>query len=179
MAQAFTCIKSPEEKIKVFNNRVLNICKTNPITSVKMAIARGLPVVTLLSDVSVADEDDIEDGLADSIGQAFTEGTLSCAISEIDISIDDKGSVFSDRAEAHLGKIYDAAGDNVVDMIIENGGLKKKDDQVTEVAYALVVWENGLDFDLSEYDIKVDDDDDADEGDEDAGDDEDDQEDEG
>jgi len=60
MADAITLLKSPQEAMKAFNQRLLASCQEVAVTSVQMSVVSGQPVVTLFSEIVEADQEDVD-----------------------------------------------------------------------------------------------------------------------
>ena len=62
MAINYTLIRTPDEKASQFNARLKDACSSeaDPITDFQLDVVDGLPVVTLISEMEEADEEDVE-----------------------------------------------------------------------------------------------------------------------
>ncbi len=55
-----TLVQPPHEKMKDFNERLREVCEQSPITSFEAVVVDGQPVITLMSEVMEATEEDVE-----------------------------------------------------------------------------------------------------------------------
>lgn len=143
MAEVEILVKSPNEKAKAFNKRLIDTCSELLPTGADLAIVKGEPVVVLRTDLIPAEETDVDSGEAEKVGDPILEGSpIVCCICLID-------PADPDRTQVYLQKVLDLADAGVEAVTIEHGSRRgwvedpKGNVQWVEeeIAYALVVWE--------------------------------------
>lgn len=151
MADATILVKSPTEGMKAFNKRLIAACVEAPVTHAKAKVVDGQPMVKLFSDISIATPEDVEDGLAEKVGEEFLEaGPIMCAVCRVKARTEGD----SNKSEERLDSIFEIAGgliDKDVSLSIEGVGIEmfQPDDDETaapiplqvQVHYELVVWD--------------------------------------
>ncbi len=69
-----TLVRPPHEGMKEFNERLREACQSAPITSFKAVVVDGQPVITLISEVEEATDEDVANYKEN--GETLTKGEL-------------------------------------------------------------------------------------------------------
>ncbi len=104
MSDAYTLIKSEDEKIKDFNKRILAACKDQYVIDGQVNIIDGQPVVTLMCMHADERDDESTDPLSIMVAKVS-------AVSE----------QAAEKSEQFLGKLYEIAEENIVDIQFADG----------------------------------------------------------
>jgi hypothetical protein len=175
MADATTLIKSPTESMKSFNTRLRAACKQAPVTSGTLAVVDGQPEVTLFSSTDIADEESVNEGLADNVGDEFLVGApIMIAICRVGARTERE----SNKTEERLEVIYEKAEGEVDDeatITVTGPAIEffKPDDDPrsppipvqTHVHYKAVIWNHVEEDDDDKEEGRGTDDDTEDDGD--------------
>jgi len=92
-----TLVKSSVETMKAFNTRLRDACENSPVTSFHAVVVDGQPVITLMSELSEADAEDVAEYKAD--GQNIKEGDLIPIDLPICVQVGGVSAIGDDAAE--------------------------------------------------------------------------------
>jgi hypothetical protein len=164
-------IRDPSEDMKTFNSRLQAACLATPVTGVKLYVIHGQPAVFLFSEIMEAEEEDIEEGLAEAVGDTFTEqGPFMVKVMELGA----KSKKQRDHTEAHFQVILDGAEGQISGVEIAHGetrdwvrtqdGLSQEYLSVIKT-YGAILWEIDA-AEVGEAEGEEEDEDEGDDGDE-------------
>lgn len=143
---ALTLVKLPSEKTVAFNRtRLGEACRSADITEISLEVIDGQPVVTLLSQTTDATEEDVDDGVADEIGEPMVSGPrLCCAVCPA--SADNDAS--AEQFQTNIMKVHDLADGALVRLEFKSSTsyqfIKSGTDRIfapVTSTWAIVVWE--------------------------------------
>lgn len=120
MADARTFVKLPAEKMSDFNKRLLTACEEDEVTTVMLHVIDGEPVVTLFSEILIANEEDVAEALDDDpdstlkVGDELPEEPpVFVQVAKISCLSDELSKASQNRMET----MYNRAGGQIVKLL--------------------------------------------------------------
>jgi len=155
MADATTLISYPGEAMRDFNARIAEACQTY-VTDIELHVLDGQPAVTLLAEAVDAEQEDVDAGRAEKVGDALFDGPPLCAAVAVVRAASKKAAA---KSESELDKLYNLAAGEIVSIDILSADSYEwieQDDKgkdipplyaPTKAHIAIVVWEVAVDED--------------------------------
>jgi len=120
MSYCYTLIKSPDEALSVFNNRLAKASQEpdNPITNFDVTVVSGQPVVTLISELVEATSEDVEGDADLTLGDLIPESEpMIVQTCQVEAATDE----LAKKSESRLEKIYRRFGGDVIRNVTAKG----------------------------------------------------------
>lgn len=149
MSDATTLVKAPQEYMTSFNARLKAACAESPVTHAELSVIDGEPEVTLYSDATEADEDDVKQGLADNVGEVIPNGpTITCGVCRLRARTEEESNLTEVRLDKLFGKAEGLIDEDrtitVTGPTVESFQFDKESPVIPIQSYAhykIVVWE--------------------------------------
>lgn len=122
MSFCYTFVKSTTEPLSGFNERLAKMCQTedNPITNFELAVVAGQPVVTLISELAEATQEDVDEDDTITLGELLPASEpMIVQVCQVEAAAPEQAKA----SEARLEKVYRRFQGDVIRNISAKGTI--------------------------------------------------------